>query len=260
MKSILLALVSTFAVVFSIGAFAQQEERLVLRMHDQVYRGESTIPLKRLIQQQHPSVNLNRYSLKSVRLVAKSRRGGGHAQLVVGNWRSFEERIDGREGDWNWNDRRSFDRDNFYYNSRRGDQGRWQLQMRGRIKVRRIVVFVERERRRGPRVENVRCSSHDRRYRECHVSGRIVRASIINTHSRRGCSYNRDWGYHGRTLWVDNGCRATFRVEMRNGGGGRPAPGPRPRPRRIDGDDVGRALVGAAAGLIIGEIIDDLND
>lgn len=187
MRSIVLALLSIITVAFSFGASAQQEREVVIRMHDQVYNGQSRIPLKRLIQRQHPRMNLDNWKVSTVRLVAKSRAGRGRASLVIGSWQSFEERIDGHQNDWNWNNRRSFDRDMFYSRARRRDNnGRWQIQMRGNVKVRRIKVVLERKRHRNP--------------------------------------------------------------------------APRPRVRHDDDDDFGRALVGAAAGLIIGEIIKDLND
>ena len=190
-------------------------QRIVIDMYDQVYQGrQSVLPLKRLIKRQHPRMNMDNFNLVRVRLVAKSRHGRGQANLVVGRWQSNSQTIGGRPVDWNWDRPRSFDRIVFHNQVRRDDEKRWQIHMRGNIKVRKVVVVLEREQRRGHAVD-VHCASHKRRYTECRQSSRIMRARIISKHSNASCHEGRDWGYRGRTLWVDNGCRATFKLRLR---------------------------------------------
>lgn len=77
----------------------------------------------------------------------------------------------------------------------------------------------DRDRDRGRRHEiNITCESHNYRYAECHVGGRIQNVWIVQKHSRSGCEYGRSWGHTGRSLWVDRGCRATFRVVVEDRG------------------------------------------
>ncbi|NQZ00731.1 MAG: DUF3011 domain-containing protein [Bdellovibrionales bacterium] len=216
MRAIVIALLSVITMAFTVNAGAQETRRIAVDMGDQVYRGESTIPLKRLIRRQYPNVNFDNWNLLRVRLVAKSRRGRGRASLVVGGWQSYDERIGGRPVDFDWDQPRSFDRIVFQNNARRREgNGRWQIQMRGNIKVRRVVIVAERKRRGGGGVVRTHCASWGDNYNTCEMDGRILDAEIIRKHSNSRCRMNRDWGYRGRTLWVDNGCRADFRVRIR---------------------------------------------
>jgi hypothetical protein len=59
----------------------------------------------------------------------------------------------------------------------------------------------------------VTCQSRDGRYNECHFdSFRSRGVRIVEQHSRTACRYGRNWGYSWNRVWVDGGCRATFRV------------------------------------------------
>jgi hypothetical protein len=59
----------------------------------------------------------------------------------------------------------------------------------------------------------VECSSWSYRYAECFANGYIRNAWVYRQNSRSSCSYGYSWGIIGNRLWVDNGCRATFRVQ-----------------------------------------------
>jgi hypothetical protein len=64
----------------------------------------------------------------------------------------------------------------------------------------------------------IRCESgRNGRYRECRVDtdGRV---EIVREFSYRRCQQWRTWGYDRRSVWVDNGCRAEFRVGRNEGG------------------------------------------
>jgi hypothetical protein len=60
----------------------------------------------------------------------------------------------------------------------------------------------------------VTCESNNSRYNECYIRNnfRARGVRLVNRHSRSSCRQGRDWGYTGSSIWVDNGCRATFRV------------------------------------------------
>jgi hypothetical protein len=77
--------------------------------------------------------------------------------------------------------------------------------------------------------ERIRCASRDYRYAFCRTGGRVLRARVIDRHSKRPCTFNRTWGWRGDGVWVDNGCDADFDVEL-SGGGSFPGPGPGPGP------------------------------
>jgi hypothetical protein len=57
----------------------------------------------------------------------------------------------------------------------------------------------------------VRCESVDNRRSWCGMNGGH-RIEIVQRLSKASCVKNRSWGYNGRGIWVDHGCRADFRV------------------------------------------------
>lgn len=58
----------------------------------------------------------------------------------------------------------------------------------------------------------VRCESHDERQRFCRVRGGLRDVQIVRRLSDTRCRYNYNWGFRRDGIWVDNGCRAEFRV------------------------------------------------
>ena len=56
----------------------------------------------------------------------------------------------------------------------------------------------------------VDCASEDRRYNQCRWDSRQGRPVLIEQYSEDACREGRSWGYDGRRLWVDRGCRARF--------------------------------------------------
>jgi hypothetical protein len=63
----------------------------------------------------------------------------------------------------------------------------------------------------------IRCESQNYRYRECRVDtdGRV---ELVREYSRNRCRQWRTWGYDRRSIWVEDGCRAEFRVGRDDGG------------------------------------------
>ncbi|HMN67562.1 MAG TPA: DUF3011 domain-containing protein [Bdellovibrionales bacterium] len=59
------------------------------------------------------------------------------------------------------------------------------------------------------------CESHDRRLNECDAGGRIADVGVERVLSTSSCVKGRSWGHGRNTIWVDNGCRAIFRVHYR---------------------------------------------
>jgi hypothetical protein len=79
--------------------------------------------------------------------------------------------------------------------------------------------------------KSVDCSSNDGRRNECpaDLRGYIVRG--VDQSSRTECVVGRNWGYTDRGVWVDEGCRATFRFDRSRGGDHPRAWGYRDAPR-----------------------------
>lgn len=64
---------------------------------------------------------------------------------------------------------------------------------------------------RGPREDvRVRCESRNNRYTSCRIDIGHGRVELVRQFSDDDCSYNRNWGYDRRQIWVDDGCRAEF--------------------------------------------------
>ena len=51
------------------------------------------------------------------------------------------------------------------------------------------------------------------RYNYCRAPIHRSHVRMLRRHSDSGCTYDRDWGYDSRGVWVENGCRATFEIE-----------------------------------------------
>jgi hypothetical protein len=60
--------------------------------------------------------------------------------------------------------------------------------------------------------ETLRCASESGGYATCPARNRIARAEIAEEESRGACKVGHTWGFTGTDVWVDGGCRATFRV------------------------------------------------
>ncbi len=127
------------------------QKRFVLELDDMVlggrHRGPSTIFLKRTLGQQYPRVDISELELKKVILVAKTKRGRGVAQLRVGRQKSNHYIVDGNSAEFNSPRKHTFDKvriDNSAYRN----MGRWQLDLDGLFKVRKVILVVKDHERR----------------------------------------------------------------------------------------------------------------
>lgn len=67
----------------------------------------------------------------------------------------------------------------------------------------------------------IRCDSQDDKFRRCFIDhGSITDARLVDQRSNAECREGRSWGYDEDSVWVDRGCRGTFRVYYDNGGHG----------------------------------------
>lgn len=67
--------------------------------------------------------------------------------------------------------------------------------------------------------QTLTCTSDDNRNHSCRANFRIARAKIDQQMSNAPCTQGRTWGYDNNRIWVDQGCRARFRVYAQGGGG-----------------------------------------
>jgi hypothetical protein len=64
----------------------------------------------------------------------------------------------------------------------------------------------------------VSCSSSDGHRKECPSDLRGYTVRDVDQSSRTECVVGRNWGYTDRGVWVDDGCRATFKFDKTRGG------------------------------------------
>ena len=139
----LAAVLMIFLIPFNAMA---SRERYVIDFDDSNIRGHkgqsATIFLKRSFKEQYPWVDLSNLDLRRVVLVAKSKRGGGGAQLRIGDRVTDMFGVAGSPRSFH-NDRPyTFDRIGFRnpsFNSR----GPWQIDLKGNLIVRKVVLEVE---------------------------------------------------------------------------------------------------------------------
>ena len=125
-------------------------EQVEIYYGDQHFVGrDSVLYLKREIMNQHPYMSLQDYDLEGVTLVAKSKMGRGQAELMVGNSSQDRGTIGGDPRDFQSAMEYTFDRVQLNNYSGR-DNGAWQIHMDGNIKVRSVIVYLQREFSRPP--------------------------------------------------------------------------------------------------------------
>ncbi len=66
--------------------------------------------------------------------------------------------------------------------------------------------------------KSVACSSNDGRRTECPADLRGYVVRDVDQSSRTECVVGRNWGYTDRGVWVEEGCRATFKFDRSRGG------------------------------------------
>lgn len=143
--------------LFALPALSYGQTQRIQLTVDQDFQGRSTIPLKQLIQQQHPRVQLNQMQLLTASVQAKSAAGQGQMALAVGGSTTPAQTIGGNPRDFhNWNPR-SFSVYQFQAPASSNPLGAWQIHTQGNIKVSRLILQIVPNRVTPPR----RMQSHD---------------------------------------------------------------------------------------------------
>jgi len=123
-----------------VSVFAQANERIQIELDEHFRRG-GVIKLKQEIKNIYPNIRLNRMEILKVRLVAKSKHGGGFAELMVNNRPQESSGIDGSPREFRSNLPRTFHRIVLQHLGRRST-GNWQLHIDGNVKVKKVVVVI----------------------------------------------------------------------------------------------------------------------
>jgi hypothetical protein len=58
----------------------------------------------------------------------------------------------------------------------------------------------------------ITCESWSYRYASCYTGLYIEYVQLEQQYSRTTCTLGSTWGYDANSIWVNNGCRATFRA------------------------------------------------
>lgn len=118
-------------------------QRIVLDYYGEHFRARdgATLFLKQKLKEQYPRMNVKRLKLKAAVLVAKTKHGYGKAYLTVGQNESYEETIGTGNAEF-WDDY-GYTRTRFR-NPTQNSQGRWQIQLRGKFRVNKVVLIVKK--------------------------------------------------------------------------------------------------------------------
>ena len=110
-------------------------------MNGELFTQESTIFLKRELK--NMGYKVRNKKLRKVVLVAKSKRGRGQAELMIGqNYKPAKTIAMAQDGFGFQSDRpASYNR--IKWRAQGNTQGPWQIHMRGRIKVKAVIVVLQ---------------------------------------------------------------------------------------------------------------------
>ena len=123
----------------------EQKQEIVIPMYGQLHMGRSILALKQLIKQQNPYLDLQDEELAKVVLVAKSKAGNGQATLVTGMSAEYPETIPGSPRDFHSERPMSYSRVQMK-NTSYSSQGKWQVELRGQIKIKEIIIKLKAQR------------------------------------------------------------------------------------------------------------------
>lgn len=136
-------LVSTtiLAATLGLGSMAASAATVTLNYGGVKLTGNSTLHLKQKLLAQR-GINANQLVLKKVVLVAKSQYGKGKAVLKVGNRYSNIKKVKGNPLHFIGNGKY---KQIGFYNPKPNSQGVWQIKLKGKIKVKKVILVVQKK-------------------------------------------------------------------------------------------------------------------
>lgn len=123
------------------GQYGHQLEQIPIELNQHL-TGVNIIPIKMELKRQHPNIDIQNLEVESVRVVAKSARGMGEAVLISGQQASYPVTIKGTPGMFQHDTPASYDRV-LIQNPSHSSFGKLQLELKGNIKIKRLVVIAK---------------------------------------------------------------------------------------------------------------------
>lgn len=134
------------ALLITPGLAQAELQRYVLSYGDEIYSGKKSRPvlihLKQELKNQYPEIDFSHMRLDKVTAMAKSRKGHGTLRLRVNKKITGPRNVQGHPGGFHDRSRFTFSKVALR-NPASSSSGAWQLQLRGKIKLRKIVVVTE---------------------------------------------------------------------------------------------------------------------
>jgi len=116
----------------------ERGQKKVINYDGEQFRGRNTLYLKRALKEQFPGINLRNKKLQAVVVMAKSRMGRGEATLTVGQQDSYPQTVPGSPN--TFRDYAGYTYSRIKFRNTGGSRGVWQVQLRGNIKVKNVIV------------------------------------------------------------------------------------------------------------------------
>jgi len=137
-----LLLIATLAAV-AVPAQAADRFRLDLdNMRIRGSEGEQTINLRKLLREQHGDFDAERFELRNVLVVGKSRKNNGQIKLTVNDIDGAPTAVAGTPDRFNDNAGETFGRYELQPANPAASNGRWLLKAEGGLKLRRVLLWV----------------------------------------------------------------------------------------------------------------------
>lgn len=112
--------------------------RIRIPMGGEMFMQNSTIYVRQRLRQM--GINTQGKKLRKLTLVAKSKKGRGSAYLQIGNKTKPMKTVDKDHSGWGFQSERPVSYNRVEWRAKGPTQGVWQVHMRGRIKVKAIIV------------------------------------------------------------------------------------------------------------------------
>ena len=118
------------------------KKEIEIPMGNMMTQGLETLKIKKLIKSVKPNIDLSKFKLKKVKLIAKSKRGRGTATLVTGQTVDSVAQIGGSPGIFNSNAGYTFDQIILNAKTAQSQGVKWQVDLQGKIKVKKVVAIL----------------------------------------------------------------------------------------------------------------------
>ena len=120
---------------------ATKVETVIIQMDQEHSKGEETLKLKQLLKKAAPRLDLTDMELQKVTILAKSKAGNGRATLLVGQSSNYPALVPGGQREFQSSAPRTFHQ--VELKNSLDSKGAWHLELKGNIKVSKIIVKLK---------------------------------------------------------------------------------------------------------------------